>query len=1799
MVKQDINILLSVNDESLVDLLINSIDTKDTNIAYALEVIFTNIWEKFPYDRMSVTYDIIIVYEASLTDTDNKVSNLDIHLASKIKKYSPFSEIIVVTAHDRPIDEVFTNLQSGALHYGKIINLEHLNILISKAVEIKKLKQVLPKKQAVERLLTHNTTLFNNQKDDPRIHLKNILKTTCQLVVELLSADHSGFVLFDSDHHVGKVYAEYPETGHLDKEIPLQGIPIEERLINDKKTIPIENIEEAEDLGEIKQILMSWNIESILLVPVISMGKVLGSFSLDITKKRSFLKEEIELCNILATQVAVAIENAQVFEEIKNEQDLLRNLVEASQHIKAPTEIPILQQTIVRLATEIVNYKVGGLCENLPHLKELHLTEYLGFSENPTTDFPCKEGLIWEVAEKNKTIATCEYGKWHIQEDILKKYRFNSVIGVPIVHAGEVEAVLFVADCKNKEDSIKIDCEILERYAKQVSIALRTSKLLAKEQRIFGQLATLHKFGDFIQECNDLDKVLHLTLTAITANYGLGFNRAIFFFLEESNKRLIGQKGVGQLSDVDAREAWKGDSSQGLHDISRYFERLQRNDIFPTPVDKIAKTLAIPVSSDINTCIFSKVLAEKKCNYGKKIDELPSIFNESLTPKSSFAVAPLIARSEVLGLIYVDNQFTNSPITEELANLLMMFVDTAAIAIKNIQTFTETKAAREKLRLLLKASNEFIGAREPKRVLEYSVDKTREISDALWVRVVLINELGLPNKKSLILSGKPKQDIDIETIIREDESGITMKVVDTGITIVIEDINNPPEGISPNPSLKDEGSLAAICLPLSLPLSLNKKPIGVMWLHYDQPRRFSQATIDDLQLYVNQVALVYDSEKRIADLERRRKAADLLSKANNTKEVLAQIVESAQDVLQADWTAFWFYDEEQSKFISTNSLASKSISKDQWNNFLSNLPHQEGTANKVLKEKLITVEDINEVNKYSFLEERNRTLLQNVGVCSFQGVALSIADEKLGVLYANYNYTHKFSEEENNSAKSFADNAALALKKAKLLEEINRVISTADVVAKLSVLGEIKETLSSVVKETKTTLKCDAVTLYTYDSATEQISYPPIMEGVLYPEGTFKETKLPENSWVIKMMNKDEPYIAEKASEDPLFIKRRFTQEEGIETCVAIPLKVGSEIKVGVMFVNYRKLHPITSEELKYIKLFANQATVAIHNAQLFEGRRKRLHQQDALLNLSKELLSTLDPQQVLDKAVEVAKEVFNVDSCSIILDKKDELIFNATTDLENIIPNKTKLEGGRESQTGYTLKIKEDVIVDHFVKENRFAIHPFVEKYGFKSSMSVPMYTSGEINKPIGVMIIHTKYQRYFTKDEAIVFKLLANQTAIAYQSALRYGQLEKKSAHLKALYEASKAITSNVGLNRNAILDSILEQAINCLTSYIKPPKQDLKIVLGSIQTYDEVARELRFVSIYPHDDLFKIIKEIPKIIVKKPKKEREIGVTGLAVLEKRYKLVPDVSKEPQYIEFNSKTKSVLAVLLKDTQTTPNKVIGVLNVEGNLVASFDDSDVRTLQALAELAVIAIKNVFAYEELKLADKKKTEFLSNAAHELRTPATGLRLSIENLRKGRYDSLTNKQQETVERLYYNIERLNRLTENILNTSKIEGNRFKLDLEHSSISKIISDIIESFKYLAKEKNIKLTVDFPLNDPLEISIDPGKIEQVITNLVDNAIKFTKKNGDISLFALRDKNFIKVGVKDNGIGIPEEAKPNIFRRFFQVDQIGGTGIGLSLAKEIIELHKGEIWFKSELGKGTTFSFKLPNNLETIVKKS
>ncbi len=258
------------------------------------------------------------------------------------------------------------------------------------------------------------------------------------------------------------------------------------------------------------------------------------------------------------------------------------------------------------------------------------------------------------------------------------------------------------------------------------------------------------------------------------------------------------------------------------------------------------------------------------------------------------------------------------------------------------------------------------------------------------------------------------------------------------------------------------------------------------------------------------------------------------------------------------------------------------------------------------------------------------------------------------------------------------------------------------------------------------------------------------------------------------------------------------------------------------------------------------------------------------------------------------------------------------------------------------------------------------------------------------------------------------------------------------------------------------------------------------------------------------------------------------------------------------------------------------------------------TLTALCDQAALAVRTIRYNEELARKneelthlDELKSDFMATMSHELRTPLTSIIGYSDMMLAGMTGELNEKQTDFTQSILQSGETLLGLINDILDLTKIEAGRLELNYETVDLRAALLAVLPVVKPRARDKRIRISTFLPTDLP-PVWADPGKLNQILLNLLTNGVKYTHENGSVSVEARPQGELVEIWVTDTGIGISKEDQERIFHRFTQVDSSatrtqGGTGLGLAITRELVELHGGTLRVQSKLGKGSSFIFTMP----------
>jgi signal transduction histidine kinase len=664
--------------------------------------------------------------------------------------------------------------------------------------------------------------------------------------------------------------------------------------------------------------------------------------------------------------------------------------------------------------------------------------------------------------------------------------------------------------------------------------------------------------------------------------------------------------------------------------------------------------------------------------------------------------------------------------------------------------------------------------------------------------------------------------------------------------------------------------------------------------------------------------------------------------------------------------------------------------------------------------------------------------------------------------------------------------------------------------------------------------------------------------------------------------------------------QRRRVLMLGARNLLIVPMVRDAQV-VGMIIAGRREPGVFTDKQVTLLETFANQAVIAIENVRLFNETKEALEQQTATAEILRVIASSpTDLQPVMEAVAENAARVCGATDSAIFRLEGEHLRLVARRGpirryltIGDTVPVNPSYVGGRAVCDRRTIHVADIRAAEAEFPET-VAGQRRVES-PTRTMLATPLLREGT---PLGVIVISRGPEVHpFSAKQISLLETFANQAVIAIENVRLFQELRARTAELTrsveqltALGEVGRAVSSTLDLD--TVLDTIVTRA------------NQLAGTDGcSILEYDEAAelfrlRASRYADPREAAALDPIARATPI-----PKGQ---GVAGRAALHREAVHIPDIAVEGAYESpvraplLQAGYRALLGVpLLREEQ-----VIGVLTVIRKTPGDFAPEVVRVLTTFAVQSALAIQNARLFHEianksrqLEAASRHKSEFLANMSHELRTPLNAILGFSEVLAERMFGEVNAKQAEYLQDILSSGRHLLSLINDILDLAKVEAGRLELELGRFHLPTALDNALTLVRERATRHGITLTHSV---DPgvADIVADERKVKQILLNLLSNAIKFTREGGQVALTATTAADIVTIAVTDTGVGIAPEDQAAIFEEFRQVGGEDartqeGTGLGLTLARKFVELHRGRIGVQSQVGQGSTFSFTLPVRLD------
>jgi signal transduction histidine kinase len=797
----------------------------------------------------------------------------------------------------------------------------------------------------------------------------------------------------------------------------------------------------------------------------------------------------------------------------------------------------------------------------------------------------------------------------------------------------------------------------------------------------------------------------------------------------------------------------------------------------------------------------------------------------------------------------------------------------------------------------------------------------------------------------------------------------------------------------------------------------------------------------------------------------------------------------------------------------------------------------------------------------------------------------------IGAILIRRMSVHPFSEKQIALLKIFADQAVIAIQNVRLFKEIRE--RNAELRETLEHQAATAEVLG-IISRSPTDLQpvFDAIV----ESAAKVCGIDDVLLRLREGDTLVSRAHFGRVAIGRVQMGIDEPEFCWMREHGALHIPDVRAQNDfpmmgslgNYRTYLAAPLRHQGDF-IGLLGARRIEVRPFTAAQIKLLETFADQAVIAIENVRLFNELKESLEQQTATSEILGVIASSpTDIQPVLDAIAQTAARL--CEATDVLIDRVNGDVLRRVAIYGSMPPgrgvNETRLIS-RLSLLGRTVIDRKVIHIHDVLAPEVQAEYPESGSVGYRTGLFTPLLREGV---PIGVIDIRRREVQPFSEKQIKLLETFADQAVIAIENVRLFQALEARTqelarsvGELKALGEVGQAVSSTLDLQ--TVLSTIVARAVQLSGTDC-----------GIIYEYDEQTQEFHLRASYQMEpELVNAYQATPLRLGQ--------GATGRAAETKTPTQIADLRQEQEFATRGMRPilarlgyQSLLAVPLLLEQ----KIMGALTIYRRETGDFAPEVVNLLQTFATQSVLAIQNARLFREIEdksrqieAANRHKSEFLANMSHELRTPLNAIIGFSEVLKERMFGDLNEKQAEYTDDILTSGQHLLSLINEILDLSKVEAGRMELELATFDLPLAIDNARTFVRERATRHGINLYVD--VDERLGDFVgDERKIKQILLNLLSNAVKFTPEGRRIGIAAKQADGAVEISVSDTGIGIAPEDQPKIFEEFRQVGtdnakKVEGTGLGLTLAKKFVELHGGKIWVTSEVGKGSTFSFTLP----------
>jgi len=1627
------------------------------------------------------------------------------------------------------------------------------------------------------------------------LDLDETLNVICDEVARLFNAQRATIVEFpDPQNHekfiTRREYKLSPEIKGLsnaeyDKKAAAYWA--EKTLVEGERLI-IDNIPESDTPDYFKKSYEAIGVKSILGFPVKKGEEARGTVVLsEYNYYRHWTDEEINLLETIASQVYIAIKQAELYSTTKRQADrevLLRKVIET---IRSSLDIDEMIAIICNEIGKLFNVQRVALGEYpyQPDYSEWVVRYEYKTKEDikgvgyPDYDPRSKIYIGKTILDEGKMLILDNIPKSDTPDYFKKSYEalgVKSSIGVPIRRGEDKWGVLFASEYDDYRHWTEEEIALLETIANQIYIAIKQAELYSTTKKQVEREALLRKIIETIRSSLDIDETLTIICDEVAKLFNVERAAIIEYPNPQNYEEFVTRIEYKLLPEI------KGITSKDFDTRTPAFwgEKLFKKE---------------------ENIVIDNITESDTPEYFKKT------YN-SLGVKSIMGI-PVRKGENIWGLIGLSEYNYYRHWTDEEINLLETIASQVYIAIKQAELYSTTKKQADREALLRKITETIRSTLDINEVLTIICD---EVAKLVNVQRATIVEFPNPqNYEDYIIRREYKIFPEVKglsDIAYEKKAAAYWgeKLLRENVDLIIDNIE-----LSDTPDyFKKTYKALGVKSTFGFPIRKGEDAWGTFVLsEYNYYRHWTEEEINLIRTIADQVyiaikqAELYSATREYG--EREKALREIISTIRSTldiNEIKRTFINEIGTFFKADRVVIADYDYKTNNYYISSEGEYRSSDKVKTfvgRDFTAIPGFVEYVRDTHLQGKDIIFNDLEKYLDENNLRETDiEKFYRDYDFISSVVINIYYRDLFLGNLVVNFGKQRDFSDDDIKFIKTLADQAGVAIYQSKLyLKEkhtAEREVLLRNIISTIRSTLDINKIKRTFVNELGTFFKADRIVFSEFnaeknvflptDEYSEYLTDPAL--GSLIGYDWNLEKVLPfiqslKEQEEINIVNLDE-YLKEHNLENSDLEK--LFREWKIQSSYNILIMYGKEI-MGFFCIDYiKEKHEISTEELEFLRTLTNQAGIALHQAKLYETSKRQANKEALLRKITQTIRSTLDINEIKTLFVSSIGSFF----------KADRVLYSEFNPQQNIY-----MPVDKYSEYLSSPREKSFVGYDWSTPESKEYMQPLIEKQELnvynldeyleknpKGPDFINLFRGADVQSSYNIPVLYlNKIEGYFsidftqreyrmTEEELEFIRSIANQAGIAlYQSRLylKIQQTAEKERLLREIiseikifqtfdlaYEYVLEKTAEIFDTERAIFIEIPEYKFKKLSvkyEYLKnknlPSIKNLQIPESCQHMFNGMISDLKTITVNNIEEFHTDDKEVQNFF-----KENSI---------RSFIASP-------FVKYNKEVK----------------IFGILSLCSSKTKTWSSKEVELLKSIAESVVTVLWEIAKLNEI---NELRDTFILTLAHDLQVPLVGEKKALEFLESRLPDQPIGKFREFIRETIKSNQNLFNLLTRLLDSYYYESGKKSLNLVEYNIKTIINQVITKLKQSAESKSIKIDTKIEENLP-NLKMDRDEIEKALYNLIENAVMYTMPGGQIVIKSSRQDKDIITCVSDNGPGIEPEIREKIFKRYEMAAAIErkiGAGLSLYLTKQIVEAHKGKIWYETELGKGTTFCLSLP----------